>query len=314
MEERYLRLEAGQETTWTIGKVLNAAKLFLGNHGSPAPRLEAEQLMAFTLKASRIDLYLQFARPLSQQERQAYKANIRARADGKPVQYIIGEQGFRRLVLKVTPDVLIPRPETELLVAAVMEQLKLNEPHATVPINILDVGTGSGAIALSIAYELEYTRLWALDISAVALKVARENSVRYSLEERVTFFQSDLFDGVKKYYRGKFDVIVSNPPYIAAKDKQNLPKDVLREPETALYSGATGLDFYRRLGRQAGDYLSAQGFLALEIADGRSGPVMDILREENFTGMKLIKDYNDRERIVLAWRADSYERDKSRSG
>jgi len=302
-----------QETIWTIGKVLDAAKLFLSNHGSLSPRLEAEQLMAFTLKAERVDLYLQFDRPLSQPERQAYKANIRARAGGKPVQYITGEQGFRRLVLKVTPDVLIPRPETELLVGAVIEELTLKQSRKTSPFNILDVGTGSGAIALSLAFELKNTRLWALDISAAALKVADENSRKYGLEERVTFFQSNLFERVKEVYDKRFDVVVSNPPYIGPKEKCDLPKDVLREPAKALYGGQEGLEFYRRIGNQAKDYLNSMGLLALEIGDGQAEEVMDILREEDFTGIKSIKDYNERDRIILAWWADSRERDKGKS-
>lgn len=292
--------------------MLSAAKDYLERHDSASPRLEAELLMAFVLKVSRVDLYVQFERPLTTAERETYKEKIRARARGVPIQYITGEQGFRRAVLKVTPAVLIPRPETEQLVDVVIERLKLKgataAPGSTArqgdkkSFDILDVGTGSGAIAVSLAFELRNVRLWALDISDAALAVAKENAQKYGLLDRITFFKSDLFAEVDNYHTGKFSVIVANLPYVAVEEMGELPKEVCREPWTALAGGHCGLDFFRRVGSGAKRYLEKEGFLALEIAANQALEVTGILQQGSFSDIQVIKDYAGRDRIVLAWR------------
>ena len=292
------------ELVWTIGKVLAAAKDFLERHGSGSPRLEAERLMAFILKLDRVDLYMQIDRPLTEAERHAYKQVIKDRAEGNPVQYITGEQGFRRLVLKVTPDVLIPRPETELLVDVAVNNLQfkpgteITEPKP----EILEIGTGSGAIAISLAFEHPVVLVWALDISSRALEVARDNASKYNVDESIIFFESDLFEQLEDHHRKPFDAIVANPPYITSDEMASLPAEVLREPHLALDGGQGGLDYIKRISAGARQYIKTGGFLALEIGAEQADGVSDILLRDSYSDIRVFKDYAKRDRVVVGWR------------
>lgn len=287
--------------SWTIAKVLAAAGEFLQKHGSLSPRLEAEKLMAHTLRIDRVDLYIQFDRPLDEKERDAYREKIKARAKGIPLQYITGEQGFRKLNLKVSPAVLVPRPETELLVERVIENIKRLRQKRSGDIKILDIGTGSGAISLSLASEVDGLKIWALDNSAEALKIAEENAKNHDLEDRVVFFQSDIYSNLDQYHRGGFDAIVANPPYIAKGPMGSLPKEVCCEPVTALDGGDNGLKFYGPIIREGKPRLKKDGFMALEIGCDQASKVAAIFEDAGFKDIVVQRDYAEKDRIVTAW-------------
>jgi release factor glutamine methyltransferase len=210
--------------------------------GFEQPRLEAELLLAGLLGLKRLDLYLQHDRPLSPEELERYRSAVRRRLKREPVQYILGTAAFRNLELHVDPRVLIPRPETELLAGAVLDWSKAHDRWGAV----LDVGTGSGAIALSLAGEGEYGRVVASDASPDALAVARGNAVRLDLAHRLEFREGSLFDVVREGER--FDVIVSNPPYVSESERASLAADVAEhEPAAALFAGANGLAVIERI-------------------------------------------------------------------
>jgi len=283
---------------------LAAADSFLKKHGSLASRLEAERLMANTLELERIDLYIQHDRPLLEKEREVYREMIKARARGLPLQYIIGEQGFRKITLKVSPDVLIPRPETELLVEYVIEKLnssndKKRDDGSKTPV-ILDIGTGSGAISISLAYEIDNIEIWALDRSLKALEIAIENASVYELDKKIRFFKSDIFSELRDKYDGRFDIIVANPPYIATEMISKLPKDVQHEPVEALDGGAEGLDFYHSIIQGSKEYLKGGGSVVFEIGDDQADKVRKIFLDNDFSDINTIQDFNGRDRIVAA--------------
>lgn len=293
---------------WTIEKTLAAADSFLKKHGSLAPRLEAERLMANILDVERIDLYIQYDRPLLEDEREAYRETIKVRARGLPLQYIIGEQGFRKITLKVSPEVLIPRPETELLVEYVIGEIdrlrdKKRDEGREAPV-ILDIGTGSGAISISLAYEVDNIEIWALDRSSKALEIAIENASTYDLHKKIRFFKSDIFSGVKDIYAGRFDIIVANPPYIATGMISKLPVDVRHEPIEALDGGAEGLDFYQSIIVGSKEYLKSGGSVIFEVGDDQANRVIKIFTDNFFSDIHMIQDYSGRDRIVAAKLSD----------
>ena len=288
---------------WTIQKTLSAAGLFLKKHGSLSPRLEAERLMARALDLARIELYIQYDRPLTEEERETYRELIKERARGLPLQYIIGEQGFRKINLKVTPAVLIPRPETEQLVEYVIQKIDslrddIKDERKT-PV-ILDIGTGSGAISISLAFEVDDIEIWALDRSSKALEVAMENASNYDPDKKIRFFKSDIFSGVRDEYNGRFDIIVANPPYIATGMISKLPVDVQHEPIEALDGGAEGLDFYHSIISGSKDYLSSGGSVIFEIGDDQGEKVREIFVDHDFSEIHTMQDHSGRDRIVAA--------------
>ncbi len=288
---------------WTIQKTLSAAGLFLKKHGSLSPRPEAERLMARALDLARIELYIQYDRPLTEEERETYRELIKERARGLPLQYIIGEQGFRKINLKVTPAVLIPRPETEQLVEYVIQKIDslrddIKDERKT-PV-ILDIGTGSGAISISLAFEVDDIEIWALDRSSKALEVAMENASNYDPDKKIRFFKSDIFSGVRDEYNGRFDIIVANPPYIATGMISKLPVDVQHEPIEALDGGAEGLDFYHSIISGSKDYLSSGGSVIFEIGDDQGEKVREIFVDHDFSEIHTMQDHSGRDRIVAA--------------
>jgi len=258
---------------------------------------DAELLLLLVLQFDRATLLAYPNRVLTSQQDVLYQAAIVRRLNNEPIQYITGQQEFFGLQLKVTPATLIPRPETEHLVEAVLDRLPRNEP-----LNILDVGTGTGAIALALATNLPQARVTAIDLSAEALEVARENAAAHGVTSRVRFLLSDLLAGIpQKDQTSTFDVIVSNPPYIPENERAELHPQVRDyEPAQALFGGVLGLDIYRRLIPQAYAALKPGGLLALEIGHGQKDALAAFL--STWENLSFIEDLQQIPRVALARR------------
>lgn len=252
------------EETWTILKVLQWTTGYFSRKGIDQPRANAEVLLAHTLRLERIQLYLRHDQPLSPVELARYRELVQRRAAREPTQYITGKQEFWSLELEVTPAVLIPRPETEVLVETALEVL------GSEPARILDLGTGSGAIAIAIAHECPNVQVVATDCSAGALAVAARNVRKHKLEDRIALAAMAFFDAFTPRLP-PFDLIVSNPPYIGENEFPDLAPEVSRfEPSTALLGGgAEGLDTIRRILTNIPDYLKPGGTLLFEIGQGQ---------------------------------------------
>ena len=259
---------------------------------------DAAALLRHTLGISQAAMLADPGRELTQDQQAAYDAMILRRAANEPIQYITGEQEFYGLALRVTPAVLIPRPETEILVEAVLEEVKRAGVQST--LRILDVGTGSGAIAIALAHNLPSARITAVDLSGAALKVAASNAARHGLADRIRFIESNLLEGLANG-EDYFDVIVCNPPYVPAAERASLHPQVREyEPETALFAGADGLDIYRRLIPQAQAALLPNGLLAMEIGHGQKEAVASLL--SGWNDVCFVDDLQQIPRIVLARR------------
>lgn len=279
---------------WTIIKILNWTKQYFADKGVENPRLDAEILLCAVLKCERIKLYLDFERPLDEQELAQYRNYVARRAKHEPLAYILGEKAFMRNVFKVSSDTLVPRPETELLVESlVMASEKINPAP-----KILDIGTGSGAIIVSLLDYLPQAKGVGVDISSGALVTAKENALQIGVADRAAFLLSDLFSAVPE--NKKFDIIVSNPPYIPAADIAKLAEDVQQEPHGALDGGEDGLDFYRRIIAQAPQYLAEEGMLAFEIGIRQSAAVCAMCCEHGLRAVAVRKDYAGIDRMVFA--------------
>lgn len=227
-----------------------------------------------------------------------FEARLEKRAKGKPLQYVLGKQPFRYLNLKVEEGVFVPRPETEILVEKAIAKVKDKKDS----IAFLDIGTGSGAIALSLAFELPLSSGYATDISPLALEVAKTNAKLYRLEERVNLRISNFFDELRGL-ENSFDLIVSNPPYVAENEFGSLSREILFEPRQALYSGQDGLDAYRIIIEQARFYLKEGGWLALEVGFRQAEQIKGLLAETGeFNSVETVKDYSGIDRVVLAQR------------
>jgi len=274
----------------TTLEVLNAATSYLDKHGVESARLNAEHLLAHVLgMRRRIDLYLQFERPLSEGQRAPLRELVKRRADGIPLQHILGEVEFCGRVFSCDARALIPRPETELLV-----ELVLKESGAAA--SILDVATGSGVIGLSLALSLPDVAVTLCDISPEALSLASDNAMRHGIADKVTRKESALLDAVE----GIFDIIVSNPPYIPTVDIATLSREVLNDPVLALDGGADGLRIVERLVEASSLKMSPGGLLAMEIGHDQAARVVEILKVHNFRDIVVHRDYQDVERFVFS--------------
>lgn len=257
---------------WDVLKVLNWTKGYLAEKGVENPRLEAEWMLCEALGLDRVGLYLNFDKPLSDAELAAYRGMVARRGRREPLQYILGSQEFMGLDFQVTPAVLIPRHDTEVLVT---EAVKRAEGCRS----ILDIGTGSGCVAVALAKALPEVEVATVDVSADALAVARGNAERNGAS--VTFLQGSLFEPCAGR---RFDMVVSNPPYIPAGDLATLQQEVREyEPVSALDGGADGLDFYRRITNDAPQHLNPGGWLLFEVGAGQAPPVLGLLRDRGFT-------------------------------
>ena len=286
-------------SVWTIMKILNWTKQYFEAKGVENPRLDAEVLLCAVLKCQRITLYVDFERPLSEEELATYREYVRRRGNFEPLAYILGERAFMRNTFKVNKATLVPRPETELLVESLVRIAPMLEREGDV--KILDIGTGSGAIIVSLLDYLPNAKGVGVDISVDALIVAKENSEKIGVTGRIGFVRSDVFS--KMPLEKKFDIIVSNPPYIPAGDIAGLDKDVQQEPRGALDGGADGLDFYRRITAEAMDHMAEEGVLAFEIGIGQAAAVQQLCLDAGFVKTAVRKDYAGIERMVFAVKA-----------
>ena len=282
-------------TTWTIGNLLVWTKSHFEKSGVDDARLCAELLLAKAMGLKRIELYARFEQIPSEAQRSAYRELVRAAAAHQPIAYLVGTKEFYSLEFAVTPDVLIPRPETELLVELALAWCK-ERPQAR--IDIWDIGTGSGCIAVTLAKRCANVHAVASDCSEAALRVAAENARRHGVQ-RIKFVQADLLD-LSADVPSRFDIIVSNPPYIADSQRESLPPNVRdHEPAVALFAGPDGLSIYRRLAAGVHERLKAGSLLALEVGQGQASAVESIIQEEGrLSATGRFKDLGGIERVV----------------
>jgi release factor glutamine methyltransferase len=272
-----------------------AAKLANDPHLRDTASRDAELLLLHTLQISRITLIAHPNTELKPTQRTAYEDAIARRLRHEPIQYITGQQEFYGLGFHVSPAVLIPRPETEHLVEAVLNLLPSNQP-----VKIADIGTGSGAIAIALAIHLPKAAITALDISIEAIAVAHRNADTHKVANRIKFLQSDLLNALDREAE-TFDAIVSNPPYVAESDRDTLHPQVRdHEPDTALFAGKTGIDIYRRLIPQAHNALKPRGLLALEIGHGQQEALTTLL--SGWHNISFINDLQQIPRVAIALR------------
>lgn len=314
---------------WTIGRILKWTEQYFKDKGIESPRLDAEVLLAHVLEKQRIYLYVHFDEPLQPAELAAYREMIKQRVLRVPVAQILGEKEFMGLTFKVTADTLVPRPDTEILVQAAVERLKAMKGEAKAPedealadgeeassaadrdeaaadvsqepLRIADIGTGSGAICLSVLRYLAGTVADTVDISPAARAVAEENAASLGLQDRVTFHTGDLLQPLVGM---TFAAILSNPPYIPEADIATLAPEVrLKEPHTALFGGQDGLDFYRRLAKEAPAMLVPGGFMAFEVGIHQAEPVAALAKANPLIARtEILPDYAGIDRVVVAWR------------
>ena len=277
----------------TIREIIFQATAQLEGAGIPSARLDAEVLLAFCLNSDRLELMKNPEKLLDNAEQTSFCAFIARRLRHEPVAYITGRKAFWSFTLEVNNDVLIPRPDTEVIVE---EALAVLNAHPVDQPRILDIGTGSGAIALALASEVPGAQITATDISEMALAVAKKNALALGRDQQVTFLQGNLFTPA----HGTFDLIVSNPPYISAGEYETLPAGVKDfEPRVALFAGKSGLEFYENLVYQAKDYLKEKGWLLLEIGGKQSREVRNLLEmTEFYDSIDVRADYAGLSRVI----------------
>ena len=291
--------------SWTIGDILQVAADYLKKKGISNPRLSAEILLSHQLNLDRIDLYLNFDRPLTEKEVERFRLLIKRRAGREPIQYITGIQEFWSMDFSVRPGVLVPRPETEILVEQAIARIKaMTESEADSP-RILDMGTGCGVLAVSLAKELQNAEIWATDISADALATARFNAEKHGMLKRIQFLEGDLYEPVSDL-KTTFDLILSNPPYVASEEYNDLPPEVRNhEPRLALDGGEEGLYFIDKIISGAPDYLRSTGWIMIEMAPNQTEKAVKLLTQMNCFGkISRIKDYSHLYRVVMAKKLD----------
>ncbi|MBR5711412.1 MAG: peptide chain release factor N(5)-glutamine methyltransferase [Thermoguttaceae bacterium] len=327
-----------QQDVWTVGRLLKWTADYFAQHGVDTPRLDAEILLAAAMGCERIGLYTRFMETASDEVRAKYRDFVKRRAAGEPTAYLIGEKEFYSLTFKVTPDTLIPRPETEHLIIETLDIIKKQElgelqesknetaaedqssedtvtdsetgetyikfvpranPLQDVKLEILDIGTGSGIIPITLAKQLPSCRFVAVDVSQPALEVAKQNAQLHSVNEQIEFRYSDLFSAIKP--EEKFDFILSNPPYIGEEERESLDASVRDfEPATALFSGPKGTDLIEKMLVQAPDRLKPGGWLLFELSPIIHDQVLSILsKSPALTYIKTVKDFAGLNRVVV---------------
>ncbi|TWU23790.1 peptide chain release factor N(5)-glutamine methyltransferase [Bythopirellula polymerisocia] len=294
---------ADEQTTaepWTIGRLLTWTTDFLRGKGADSPRLDAEVLLAHARGCQRIELYTAFAEEPAEAVRTAFRELVSRRAMGTPVAYLVGQREFFSLSFEVTPDVLIPRPETEQLVVRALDLAK--EMKSAEPLKIADVGTGSGAIAVCIAKHFENCSVTAIDISPAALDVARRNAEKHGVAERIKFVAGDLFSTLSS--TEKYSLVLSNPPYVSSEEMADLAPDVRDyEPHLALDGGEHGTEVIERLIAQSPGYLLSGAWLLLEVGATNAERVEALISQDSELELQeTLKDIAGLPRVVQAKR------------
>lgn len=285
----------------TVLEAIQRSTGFLAKKGVDSPRLQAELLLAHLLQVPRMSLYLSFERVLAAEEVDAFRDFITRRGQREPLQHITGSTSFCGLEIAVNRQVLVPRPETELLAERGWTFLNQRSTLDPAPATVLDFGTGSGCLAIVLACKCPAAEISAVDISAEALALARENAARHGVAARIRFLQGDGFAALPP--EARFDLVISNPPYIPSGEIASLQPEVRdHDPRGALDGGADGLDYGRRLAAQAGRFLKPEGRLMLEFGDGQAGRLRAIFEEQNWIVETIAEDYTRRPRILVARR------------
>lgn len=283
----------------TVLEAIRKTSEFLESKGVDSSRLQAELLLAHVLKLPRMKLYLGFDRALNPSEVDAFREVVRRRGQREPLQHIVGTVSFCGLEFATRRHALIPRPETETL--AELAWQSLDQHPAAVP-TAFDFGTGTGCIAVTIAVKCPRARIWAGDICTDALVLARENAARHAAADRVQFLEGDGFSALPPDSR--FDLIVSNPPYIASAEIETLQVEVRdHDPRAALDGGTDGLDFYRRLAAEAGAFLNADGRLMVEFGEGQTPALREIFSARSWVVEAIRQDFSQRDRFLIARRS-----------
>ncbi len=277
----------------TVLKALTLSTDYLSKKGVDEARANAELMLSDILKCKRLDLYLRFDKPLSEYEKVKYREYLKRRGEREPLQYILGHTEFYGMEFKVTPSVLIPRPETELLVEKIIDENK-NKSN----LRILDIGAGSGNISIALAKYLVNPKITSIDISANALNIAKENAISNSVEEYIDFVEFDIMNSnIDKL--GEFDIIVSNPPYVSMNNMNNLEPELKEhEPVEALTDNSDGYSFYYRISGIAKQLLPNGGKIYFEISENQGEKVSQIMVENGIQNIIILKDYQDLERVV----------------
>ncbi len=275
---------------WTIGRVLSWTKQYFADKGVEQARLDAEVLLSHVLGMDRLHLYVRFDQPLLPEELAAFRAMVLRRAAREPVAYILGCKEFMGLEFFVSPDVLVPRPDTELLVEACETRLQ-----EMLEASILEIGPGSGAVVISLLKRQPQWQAAAVELSPQAAAIVRKNAKRHEVETRLQLYEGDLFAPVAGR---QFDAVVSNPPYIPEVDLEGLQPEVHREPRMALAGGVDGLDFYRRLVQEGGGYVRPGGWLLLEVGIGQAKEVAQLGMRSGWQVDAILPDYAGIERVV----------------
>ena len=285
----------------TVLEAIQKSADFLQKKGVDSPRLQAELLLADVLKLARMKLYLQFERALSDAETDALRQRVIRRSQREPLQHIIGSTSFCGFEMEVNRNVLVPRPETELLAEAGWKFLFAKNGRCTA----LDFGTGSGCIAIALAAKCAQAEVWAIDVSSDALVIARRNAERNQVSNRIHFLQGTGFRAIEatasEVPPAQFDLIVSNPPYIPTAEIETLEPEVRDfDPRGALDGGTDGLDFYRKLAAEARPFLQPDGRLMLEFGDGQAPAIRDLFVSQKWIVDAVLPDYSQRERTLIA--------------
>ena len=290
-----------QAEQWNVKRLLEWTTDYFKKNGSESPRLEAEILLAASLGWQRISLYTNFMKEPSEEERTRFRVFVKRRAAGEPVAYLVGHKEFYSLSFEVTPDTLIPRPETEHLVVEALDRLAKNTTQATPHMtpHVVDVGTGSGAIAVAIAKNAPKCRCTAVDVSAAALEVAKRNAAKHAVADRIAFLESDLLGAFPE--TPIFDLVVSNPPYVSEREFEQLPPDVKNyEPKLALVAGKDATSVIRNLAEQALPRLREGGHFLVELSPMIAGQVAELLQQQGWHDVRIQRDIAGQQRIAIA--------------
>ncbi len=286
----------------TVRSLLQVTAGYLEGKGIESARLNAERLLADVLGLSRIEIFMQHDRPVLGDELDRYRELVRRRAAGQPLQTILGETEFYSRAFKVEPGVFIPRPETERLVEIAAALVAPGDRSLLEPVAV-EIGTGTGVIAVSLALEVPRLAVWATDLNPAAVDLARRNAHRHGVDGRVTVLEGSRYTPLPARLKGGVDLLVSNPPYIASAEIENLEREVAEhDPRLALDGGADGLVFYRALAAGLGPWLRPGGHLAVEIGADQGQAVPAIFAASGITELQVHKDYADRDRIVTGRR------------